>query len=162
MQVRKFKEEDAEAVSEIMNAAFYAFLGDRMDEFDRKSFSPEVLKRISNCSNSDGGSASFVAEDGGEIVGYIRGTAKNIIGLGSLEVVGIKPDIFSKGVGTALMKELEKFWRDNGMRKISTCVSAHNTRALIYYIKNGFVPEGYRRDHFKVGVDEIILGRFLK
>jgi len=66
------------------------------------------------------------------------------------------------GAGKLLMCRAEKFWKARGMRKISTCVSAHNRRALLYYIKNGFVPEGYRRDHFKKGIDEIILGRFLK
>ena len=41
-------------------------------------------------------------------------------------------------------------------------LTAHNKRALMYYSKNGFIPEGYQRDHFKVGVDEIILGKFFR
>jgi ribosomal protein S18 acetylase RimI-like enzyme len=160
MKIRKFKSEDAQVVSKIMNEAFKACLGDKMDAFDRISFSPEILRKISHGNSFDGKKASFVAEEKGKVIGYIRGSVK-LCGLGSLEVVGISPSAFSKGVGTALMKGLEKFWRQNKMRKISTCVSAHNTRALIYYVKNGFVPEGYQKDHFKKGVDEIILGRFL-
>ncbi len=104
---------------------------------------------------------SYVAVEDGRVIGYIRGSVKKC-GLGSLEVVGVSPNAFSKGVGTALMKELEKFWRRHKMRKVYTCVSAHNTKALIYYIRNGFVPEGYQRNHFRDGVDEIMLGRFLK
>lgn len=159
MKIRKFKAEDASAVSKIMTAAFAAFLGDKMDATDRKYFSPEILKKTSHGKSFDGQVVSFVAEEKGNVIGYIKGSAKTC-GLGSLEVVGIRPDIFNKGVGTALMKELDKFWRQKKMRKISTCVSAHNTRALIYYIKNGFVPEGYQKDHFKKGVDEILLGKF--
>jgi hypothetical protein len=32
----------------------------------------------------------------------------------------------------------------------------------MYYLKHDFIPEGYRKDHFIEGVDEIVLGRFLK
>ena len=38
----------------------------------------------------------------------------------------------------------------------------HNKKAVMYYLKHDFVPEGYCKDHFREGVDEIILGRFLK
>ena len=160
MKIRKFRPEDAEEVSKIMIAAFKSFLGDKFDKGDLKSFSPKVLKKISNTRSYDGEVVSYVAEEKGKILGYIRGSA-HINGLGSLEVIGVDSNYFHKGVGTKLMKKLEEFWRRKKQRKISTCVSAHNKRALIYYIKNGFIPEGYRKDHFKVGVDEIILGRFL-
>ena len=160
MNIRKFKPEDSKKVSKIMIEAFKSFLGDKFDKLNSKSFSPEILRKVSNSKSYDGEVVSYVAEEKGEILGYIRGTA-HINGLGGLEVVGVDTVSFHKGVGARLMKELEKFWIRKKQRKVSTCVSAHNKRALIYYIKNGFVPEGYRRDHFKVGVDEVILGRFL-
>ena len=77
-------------------------------------------------------------------------------------MVGVAPDYFGKGVGAILMQAAEGFWTKKKQRKISTCVSAINQRALIYYIKHGFIPEGYCRDHFRRGVDEIVLGRFLR
>ncbi|MCK4244015.1 MAG: GNAT family N-acetyltransferase [Candidatus Omnitrophica bacterium] len=160
MKIRKFKSKDGKEVSKIMIAAFKSFLGDKFDRLDLKSFSPQVLKKISNTESYDGEVVSYVAEEKGKILGYIRGSA-HMNGLGSSEVVGVDTSSFHKGVGTKLMKKLEKFWKSKKQRKISTCVSAHNKRALIYYLKNGFIPEGYRKDHFKVGVDEIILGRFL-
>jgi len=160
MKIRKFKGQDAKEVSRIMITAFKSFLGDKFDKLDLKSFSPPILKRVSSTRSYDGEVISYVAEEKGKILGYIRGSA-HINGLGSLEVVGIDPNTLHKGIGTKLMGELEKFWRRKKQRKISTCVSAHNKRALIYYLKNGFIPEGYRKDHFIVGVDEIILGRFL-
>jgi len=160
MLIRKFKPEDAEAVSKVMIKAFKTFLKDKMSKWELKSFSPEVLKEVSNVKREDSETVSYVAEDKGKIIGYISGSATGR-GLGSLGVVGVEPSCLHKGVGTKLMKELEKFWRQKKMRKISTSVSAHNTRALIYYIKNGFIPVGYRKDHFIVGVDEIILDRFI-
>jgi len=60
-----------------------------------------------------------------------------------------------------LMKAAECFWTRKKQRKITTCVAAINRPTVIYYIKHGFVPEGYCKNHFTPGIDEIILGRFL-
>lgn len=160
MEIREFKLEDAEAVSGVMNAAFKAFLQERWDEYDAQSFAPETLNRMSNVRADFSVTASFVAVEGERVMGYIRGTA-NANRLGSLEVVGVDPEGFHKGIGKALMSRLEQFWQEHALRKVCTCVSADNTRALIYYIANGFIPVGYRRDHFKIGIDEIMLDRFL-
>ncbi len=160
MNTRKFKNYDASAVSKIMNAAFSSFLKEKFNESDRKHFSPGFLKKTSNSMVYGLETVSYVAEEKGRIAGYIKGTA-SANGLGSLEVVGISPEFFGRGIGTLLMKELEKFWKRKKQRKVHTCVSAHNKRALLYYIRNGFIPVGYRKDHFRQGVDEIILDRFL-
>ncbi len=161
MELRRFQPEDAVEVSKIMRVAFRSFLGDRWTEKDDRHFSPEAFRETSNRKDLFSETASFVAEEAGEILGYIKGTAADN-GLGTLEVVGVSPSHFGKGIGAALMRALEEFWVSKDVRKVSSCVSAHNTKALIYYIKHGFIPEGYRRDHFRVGVDEIILGKFLE
>ena len=160
MKTRLFKSADAAAVSRIMKDAFKSFLGDKWSRLDDRHFSPKTMAAQSNTRSPFGETASFVATDGEEILGYIRVTASQG-GLGSLEVVGVDPSTFHKGVGKALMQAGERFWRRKKQRKVHTCVSAHNTRALTYYIANGFLPVGYRRDHFRPGVDEIILDRFL-
>ncbi|MBI4023744.1 MAG: GNAT family N-acetyltransferase [Verrucomicrobia bacterium] len=160
MKTRRFKTTDAPAVSRIMKAAFKTFLGDKWNRLDEKYFSPPMFVAQSNTRSVFSEGASYVAVDGDRIIGYVRVTA-SAGGLGSLEVVGVDPSAFHKGVGKTLMHASEKFWRRKKQRKVHTCVSAHNTRALTFYISNGFVPVGYRQDHFKVGVDEIILDRFL-
>ena len=161
MKIRKFRPADSKAVSRIMIQAFRSFLGDKMDRATERCFLPETLRRISHTRDSDRQVVSFVAEEKGEVMGYIRGSA-SLCGLGTLDVVGIDQACLHHGVGTLLMKALEKFWAQKKMRKASTCVSAHNTRALIYYIKNGFIPEGFLRDHYIEGVDEIMLGKMLR
>lgn len=161
METREFRPEDAEAVSKIMQAAFKTFLRDKWDKDDERHFSPEVITRNSFRQADFVKTAAFVAVDGSTILGYVCGTAGDN-GLGVLEVIGVDPDIFHKGVGKALLSRLEQFWYEHKQRKVRTCVSAHNTRALIYYLSNGFIPVGYRKDHFRIGVDEIELDRFLK
>jgi len=161
MKIRKFRPADSKAVSRIMIQAFRSFLGDKMDRATEQAFSPAILRKVSNSRDNGHEVVSYVAEDEGRVAGYIRGSA-SLCGLGTLDVVGIDPACLHHGVGTLLMKALEKFWIQKKMRKASTCVSAHNTRALIYYIKNGFIPEGFLRDHYIKGVDEIMLGKMLQ
>ena len=160
MKIRKFKLSDSREVSRIMIQAFCSFLGNKMDRAMKKSFSPEIFRQISHTKDHDRQVVSYVAEENGKVMGYIRGSA-SMHGLGTLEVVGIDPGCLHHGAGTLLMKALERFWAQKKMRKASTCVAAHNTRALIYYIRNGFIPEGVCRDHFIEGVDEIMLGKRL-
>jgi len=161
MKIRKFKKEDAREVSKVMISAFKTFLGKKFDDIDEKVHSPSVYKKISLKKDSFSETISYVAEENGKIIGYIRGSA-HIGGFGSLEVIGVSPEYFGKNVGKKLFEKLEEFCKKKNLRKVTTCVSAHNKRAIIFYLKNGFVPVGYRKDHFRVGIDEILLDKFLK
>ena len=161
VNVRRFLKSDAAQASKVLRAAFRSFLAERLTKNIEDQFAQSVLAANSLVKNRFSETISFVAVDGRQVVGYVRITSDRG-GLGSLQVIGIDPDYFGRGVGAQLMKASEGFWAKKKQRKIFTCTSAINQRALIYYIKHGFVPEGYCRDHFIVGVDEIILGRFLQ
>ena len=158
--VRTFRGGDARQVSKVMVAAFRSFLGEKYPRSTDWHFSPAQLARASLHRDKHSETASFVAIEGGRVVGYVKVTAQDS-GLGSLEIVGVSPDCAGKGIGDLLMRRAEKFWRRKRQRKIHTCVASHNRKAMIYYIRNGFVPEGYMPDHFIPGVHEIPLGRFL-
>ena len=77
-------------------------------------------------------------------------------------MVRVAPECHARGIGSLLMARAEAFWTEHKQREIHTCVSAHNQKALMYHLKHDFIPEGRCRDHFLDGVDEIMLGRFLK
>ena len=161
--IRRLEEKDVEPTSEVLVRAFKSVLGDRFDVFTARHFSPEMLRE--DLTGKDKYQLSetriFVAEEQGRIVGAVKVTA-NINGLGVFDYVGVDPECHSHGVGSLLMRAAEAFWNEHRQRKITTCVLAHNKKALLYYLKNDFIPEGYCRDHFQDGMDEIILGRFLK
>ena len=160
MKVRKFQKRDAKQASKVMRAAFQNFLAECYTKDHEDRFAPSVLAGDSVARSRFSETTSFVVVDGQQVVGYVKVTSDRNR-LGSLQVIGVDPDYFGQGVGSLLMKAAERFWARKKQRKISTCTSVGNRRALIYYIKHGFVPEGYCRDHFAPGVDEIILGRFL-
>ena len=69
---------------------------------------------------------------------------------------------FAKGVGKALVAEAEKLWKKHRMRKVYTCTSHINQRALAFYKSLGFEEEGLLKSHFFEGIDEIQLGKFYK
>ncbi len=158
--IRKFENRDAEAVAVIMHEAFAGFLKTKLgDRFDTLfPFRPASYWIDAIVKNDTFETTAFVAESEGKIAGYLMVSASSR-GLGSLNSIGIDINSPEKGIGHMLFLEGDKFWREHNQRKVTTCVSAHNQRALIFYIKHGFLPEGYQRDHFFEGVDEIMLAR---
>jgi ribosomal protein S18 acetylase RimI-like enzyme len=160
LTVRQFRPADAEEASAVMIAAFSSFLPPRNRKLVLDGFAPETLRGSSTAGKRDAATATYVAVDAGRVVGYISGGASRY-GVGTLGVIGVDPGCFRRGVGSLLMRRMVAFWRSRGMRKVSTCVSAHNSRALVFYLKHGFTPVGYQRDHFLVGMDEVLLDRFL-
>jgi [ribosomal protein S18]-alanine N-acetyltransferase len=161
VRIRKFRKEDASQVAEVMVESFATFFSQQQLSLLKKQFAASRFRKKSLFKDRFSETVSFVALDKKTVVGYLR-VMSGSNGLGSLDLIGIRPDYIGKGVGRKLARRADDYWRKKGMRKISTSVSAHNKRALLYYIKLGFVPEGYRRDHFQDGIDEIILGKFYK
>jgi len=158
--VRVFRPEDAEQVSKVMTASFLSFSKTSDPKRIKERFAPSYWVKTSLIKEKFSETKSFVAVEGKKIVGYIKAIAMDG-GLGSLEIVGVDPASFGKGVGDLLMKAATRFWIGKKLRKISTCVSSHNTKGMIFYIRHGFVPEGFRPNHFHDGVHEIPLGKFL-
>ena len=157
LTVRKFENRDAKRVSVIMFESFYSVFGDLLGTEPR----PESYWIEISHSNIGGNvMTSFVAEDGDQVIGYLRVSVNPSNGLGVLEVIGVDPNCFSKGAGRALFAAAEEFWKENHIRKVYTCTSHINDNAQAFYKKLGFVEEGRLKDHFFKGLDEIQLGKF--
>ena len=161
LNVRQLEDPDAQQASDVLIAAFKSFLKEKFNENDAACFHPEKLKKEAFVKDQFMVSQIVVAEEDGRILGVVKVTAATN-GLGCFDYVRVDPACRARGIGTILMAWAERFWQEHRQRKIHTCVAAHNKRAVMYYLKYDFVPEGYSRDHFRSGVDEIILGRFLK
>jgi ribosomal protein S18 acetylase RimI-like enzyme len=104
----------------------------------------------------------IVAETDGMIVGYIGASYDRGPMLGEIDVVSVDPDQHRRGIGSRLMTAALDFLKTRGARKVWVTVSSINTPAVIYYIKNGFIPEGILKSHFANGIDEICMGMFLE
>lgn len=51
----------------------------------------------------------------------------------------IHPEYRNHGIGTRLMEEVAKFFKSEGLQYVKVEVSTHNTNALQFYKKNGFI-----------------------
>jgi len=79
-------------------------------------------------------------------------------------VIGILQDYASRGIGTLLLEELEKWAREAGIHKLELMVMSHNEKAIGLYNKVGFSEEGVKVHSLLVDgkyVDEIIMFKII-
>ena len=78
------------------------------------------------------------------------------VGIGVLAAHG------RRGLGLKLMRALEGFARESGLRRLELTVMAHNTAARALYVKMGYVTEGTKRDSMFVDgsfISEILMAK---
>lgn len=74
-------------------------------------------------------------------------------------VIGVRASASGRGIGTALLDELDRWAVRRGVRRLALTVMAHNERAISLYRRCGFELEGMRRA--SVGVDGAYLDELL-
>ena len=72
--------------------------------------------------------------------------------------IGIMKSCQRKNYGSLIVKEIKKL---NDIRKIFLEVSAENTQAINFYLKNGFKKIGIRKAYYKVNKQRIDALRLL-
>jgi len=101
---------------------------------------------------SQQGGITFVAEDGGRIVGFLvftRNSMKRLNHTGSFGM-GILEGYRNQGVGTKLLSQLIDWAKtQKGIEKICLGVFSTNERAIKLYEKIGFKEEGREKRQIK-------------
>lgn len=85
---------------------------------------------------SERGAICHVAIVGENIVGWILGHARKVTG--HVVTIDVHPDWRRRGVGLALLDELEKDFRGRGCKKVRLEVATNNPDALAFYARLGF------------------------
>ena len=129
------------------------------------SFDVTPSPRSSVPSSIDG---MLVAEDGGEIVGYVAvGRATRLESnrhVADIRGLAVAPDHQGRGLGRALVHAALDAARERGARKVTLRVLGPNTAARALYESCGFVVEGVRRHEFLLDgryVDDVLMARHL-
>ena len=127
------------------------------------SFDVTPSPRSSVPSSIDG---MLVAEDGGEIVGYVAvGRATRLESnrhVADIRGLAVAPDHQGRGLGRALVEAALDAARERGARKVTLRVLGPNTAARALYESCGFVVEGVRRHEFLLDgryVDDVLMAR---
>jgi RimJ/RimL family protein N-acetyltransferase len=114
----------------------------------------------------DPNAAVFVAEVPAGVVGRVsiardgNPVSHHVAELGLMVAAGER----RRGIGTALMKEAVSWARGSGVTKLELHVFPHNEPAIALYRKLGFVDEGHRCRHYRIGghyVDAILMALHL-
>lgn len=101
--------------------------------------------------------AVFVAETPEGIAGRLsvardgHPASYHVADLGLMVAAGYR----RRGIGRALLERAVEWAREAGVRKLELHVFPHNEAAIALYEGFGFVREGYRRAHYRRGVEYV-------
>ena len=126
-----------------------------------KWFTKEAIKKMKKTFNKD-----LIISRDKKVLGFLNYK----INKGSITILwmGVAPDSIRKGIGTRLLKELEKIARNKKINKIRVETLTYedgykpykNTRK--FYIKNSFIYKWIRKAKNKNHDDVVIMEKILK
>lgn len=132
---------------------------------ERKTTVDQQRKRIEAMRREET-STILVAEDNGELVGYLFAIggnptrAKHAVYL----VIGVAESARGQGVGAKLFTTLEEWAKDQAIHRLELTVMVHNKAAIALYEKMGFEIEGTKRHSLVIDgnyVDEYYMAKIL-
>jgi ribosomal protein S18 acetylase RimI-like enzyme len=152
--IREFAEPDAEKTSRMLLSAFEWFHKGDKNSWLYRSFAPDNIVRNSNTLDI------LVADMNSEIIGFIS-SSNTLFGAAYIPTVAVDRAQQRSGIGKRLLDYKLAILKKQGMRKAWLLVTSINLPAITFYLKEGFVIEGYLRNHTGPGLDEVLFSKFL-
>lgn len=108
----------------------------------------------------------LVAEDAGQLVGYISGLGGDCRRNWKTVqiVIGILQSYSGQGIGKRMFQAIEEWAVTQGLHRLELTVMAHNQRGIALYQRMGFQVEGVKRDDLFVDggfVDQYMMAKLL-
>ncbi|MEM2943972.1 MAG: GNAT family N-acetyltransferase [Methanomassiliicoccales archaeon] len=105
---------------------------------------------------------TFIAEVEGSVAGYATMHFSRVSIDSMIVSIAVFPRFRRKGVGTALMRALEKKSVKMGSTRIVLQVNTRNAGALYFYEKLGFYQKCILRDYYGPGIDAFLMEKHVK
>lgn len=129
---------------------------DRVFNIETQIFSKPWTKQDFINSMSDRHNIYVVAEDENkEIVGYCG--IWGVLDEGQITNVAVRPEDQGQGIGFAMLTELLKMAKNEGLQQYTLEVRKSNLKAIKLYERLGFVEEGIRKDFYDKPVEDGII-----
>jgi ribosomal-protein-alanine N-acetyltransferase len=122
------------------------------EAYDRDTFRDLLTHRHSICLKAVAGGSSMA----GFVIGVVEPDRT-----GHVVVLGVSPDWRRHGVGRGLMRRLEAFFRDRGVRLVHLEVRTTNDGARALYEGLGFTIAGRRLSYYTNGDDGFLMVKSL-
>jgi RimJ/RimL family protein N-acetyltransferase len=163
MNIRQIHENDAESflnlLIELDNETKFMMI-----EPEERKKDSDIIKSIIQNNLKD--SFMYVVEEEKKLVGFLtgrRGTANRIKHTVYI-IIGILKIHCGRGIGKELFRELERWARENNIRRLELTVMTHNEKAINLYKKIGFKIEGIKEKSILLDgkfIDEYYMGKIL-
>jgi ribosomal protein S18 acetylase RimI-like enzyme len=156
--VRSARLEDAAAIAEVhvrtWQAAYeHVFGAERLATLDHEQRRAQWESRLA-AQAREAGYSSYVAEDeGGHVVGFATAGASRDVGdEGELYAIYVLPEAWGSGAGRELMSAVLESLRSSGFAGAALWVLEDNPRARRFYERDGWTPDGERREQEALGI----------
>jgi len=148
MRVRNVEESDIQQIKNIASTAFKLHRYWTDNSLDRKSVEDYYIAEIDNfkkeLSENKDRFNIYVAEDGGQVLGYIVLRIDELLSSafkqrwGIIASFAIRSDSRGKGIGSILLAKALEWFREKGAERIDVSTDAENIAAIQCYEKYGF------------------------
>ncbi|MDD5750417.1 MAG: GNAT family N-acetyltransferase [Candidatus Pacebacteria bacterium] len=161
--IRKASDKDAHGIAKVHVETWQSHYRGQIDDayLDKLSVEKRAERWKEKLKNQEPGTALFIAEDNGEILGFCGvGPAKDGKGAnntGELYAIYVAQDRQGKGIGSDLMKTGLDHLRKEGFKKAVLWVLRTNMPSIKFYESKGWEANGKEKTEKKDNVifDEI-------
>jgi predicted N-acetyltransferase YhbS len=137
IRIRPAAESDFDTILKVQQAAF----GEYADLYEVSAWTTETLDSIREDAKEK---RILAAEADGLVVGSVR--FWNVAGVCVIRLLSVRPDYQKKGVGKALMHEIERVMTDT--HKIYACTMLHTPRNIQFFSSLGYKAETVLPNHY--------------
>jgi len=128
---------------------------DRIMDIENSVFSEPWSRGQFEAKMTDESAVFFVAEKGGKVLGYA--VAQLFLDEGEIYNIAVAPNVRQRHIGTALMRYIMNYGKNDGVRRFHLEVRAGNLPAIRMYWKNGFGAVGIRKGYYRNPEEDAIL-----
>lgn len=165
MIIRKAVAADAERLVGLMADAEQS--GFMLFEPGERRMTPEQMSKRIAAIEQDKSSGILLAEDNGELKGYlfIIGNNPQRRSHSVYLAIGIGEASRGQGVGTRLFEQLDAWVAEKQIHRLELTVMIHNRAGVALYQKAGFKIEGIKKNSLKINgeyIDEYYMAKLLE
>ncbi len=162
--IRQAETADAERLVSLMADAERS--GFMLFEPGERQIAPDQLSKRIAAVEQDEKSAILLADDTGELKGYlfIIGNNPQRTSHSVYLAIGIGEASRGQGVGTRLFEQLDAWAEEKKIHRLELTVMIHNRAGVALYQKAGFKIEGIKKNSLKVNgeyIDEYFMAKLL-
>ena len=150
LTIRRASENDFPVILKIQREAFGAYEG----TYDTAAWTKETLENIARDSTDK---VILVAEWDGAVAGSVR--FWNTGGVCVIRLLSVSPAHQGRGIGKALIREIEQYAAD--VHKLYVCTMLRASRNIAMFLNLGYRPESLLPDQYH-HADLICFSKYLK